>query len=115
MKEELDDLCAVAVQVFLQVQDGTITRFPDCLFSKKLGRDLLAMQNFRMDPGDQHFFVVGAVEDADPSAGRKTTRRTPEKIMFQFLSARMFETVDFAALRVDAGQEVTDRPVLPCC
>jgi len=55
----------------------------------------------RMHPDDQHFLVIGTIEDADPPAFRQMTGRAPEKIMFQLLGARLFETENLVALRID--------------
>src|SRR5664279_2706696 len=65
-----------------------------------------------MHPNDQYFLVIGTIEDADPSAFGKAAGRTPEKIMFQLFSARLFETENLAALRIDPGHDVPDGAVL---
>jgi hypothetical protein len=65
-----------------------------------------------MHPDDQHFLVIGTIEDADPPAFRQMTGRAPEKIMFQLLGARLFETENLAALRIDPGHDVPDGAVL---
>ncbi len=72
-----------------------------------------AAQNLRMHPDDQHFFVIGTIEDADPPAFGKPARRAPEKIVFQFFGARLFETPNLAPCRIDPGQDVPDGAVLP--
>jgi hypothetical protein len=63
-----------------------------------------------MHPNDQHFFVIGTIEDADPAAFRQTAGRAPKKIMFKFLGARLFETEvlaespgDFLLARLSEG------------
>ena len=63
------------------------------------------------NPDDEHFFVIGTVKDAYPAPARQTTRRAPKKVVIQFLRARMFEAVNFAALRIDARHDVLDRAV----
>src|ERR1035437_3108721 len=65
-----------------------------------------------MDGDDGHLLIVGTIEDADPPAFRQTAGRTPEKIMFQLFSARLFETENLAALRIDPGHDVPDGAVL---
>ena len=65
-----------------------------------------------MHPNDQHFLVVRTIEDTDPTAFGKTAVRTPEKIMFQLFSTRLFETENLAALRIDPGHDVPDGAVL---
>ena len=72
----------------------------------------LAAKNLRMDPNDEHLFIIGAIEDADPSAFRKATRGAPEKIMLQLFSARLFEAEYLAALRVYPGHDVPDGAIL---
>ena len=68
-----------------------------------------------MDPRDQHFLVIGTIEDADPPAFGQMSCRAPEKIMFQFIGGRLFETENLAALRIDPGHDVPDGPVLAGC
>ena len=42
----------------------------------------------------------------------KPARRAPEKIVFQFLGARLLETGNLAAFRIDPGHDVPDGAVL---
>ncbi len=49
---------------------------------------------------------------ADPPAFRKHACGAPQKIVFQFVGARLFETENLAALRIDAGHDVPDGAVL---
>jgi len=65
-----------------------------------------------MHPNNQHLFVVGTIEYADVTALGKPACRAPEKIMFQFVGARLFEAEDLAALRIDPGHNVPDGAVL---
>ena len=65
-----------------------------------------------MHADDQHFLVIGSVEDADPAALRQIARGAPEKIVLQFGGAGVFEAEDLAALRIDARHHVPDRAVL---
>ena len=65
-----------------------------------------------MHANDQHLLVIGTIEDADPPAFRQMAVRAPEKIMFQFLGGRLFETENLAALRIDPGHDVPDGAVL---
>ena len=64
-----------------------------------------------MDAKNQYVLVVRTVEDANPPAFGQTTRRTPEKVMFDFLGARLFETVNLAALGIHPGHNMADGPV----
>ena len=50
-----------------------------------------------MHANDQHFLIIGTIEDADPAAFRKAACRAPEKIMFQLFGARLFEAENLAA------------------
>ena len=86
---------------------------PDGFLVAQLFGKPLAAENFRMHPNHQHFLVIGTIEDADPPAFRKHARRSPEKIVFQFIGARLFETEDLAALRIDSGHDVPDGAVFP--
>src|SRR5664279_1527671 len=65
-----------------------------------------------MHANDEHLLIVGTVEDANPSALRETAGRAPKKIVFQFLSIRLFETENLAALWIDPGHDVADGTVL---
>ena len=64
-----------------------------------------------MHSNDQHFLVIGTIEDADASALGKAARSAPEEIMFKLLGARLFEAENLAALRIDAGHHVPDGAV----
>ena len=64
-----------------------------------------------MHADDQHLLVIGSVEDADLPAFRQIARGAPEKIVFQFGGAGMFEAEHLAALRVDPGHHVLDGAV----
>ena len=65
-----------------------------------------------MHSNDQHFLIIGAIEYADPSTFRKPARGAPQKIMFQFLCARLFEAENLAAFRVYSGHYVPDGAIL---
>ena len=65
-----------------------------------------------MDADDQDLFIIGSVENADPTAFRQIAGRSPEKIMLRFGGAGMFEAEDLAALRVHPGHHVPDGAVL---
>ena len=112
MKEELDDASAVAMEVLFQIHDGAIPFLPEGFLVTQFFRQALAAENFRMHPHNQHFLVIGTIEDTDPPAFGKPAGGAPEKIMFQFLGARLFEAEDLAALRIDSGQDMSDDAVL---
>ena len=65
-----------------------------------------------MDADDQDLFIIGSVENADPTALRQIAGRSPEKIVFQFGGAGMLEAEDLATLRIHPGHHVPDRSVL---
>ena len=66
-----------------------------------------------MHAHDQHLFVIGAVEDADPPALRQVADAAPQEVVLQFGRAGMLEAEDLAALRIDPGHHVLDDAVLP--
>ncbi len=68
VEEELHDAGPIGVEVFLQIQDGTIAVVPDRLVAVRRIRQPFVAENFRMDTHDQYFLVIGSVEDADPPA-----------------------------------------------
>ena len=101
-REYFNDPRSVAIEVALQINDRPIPFLPDVFLVEQLFRKPLGAENLRMHANDQDFLIVGTIEDADPSAFRKAACRAPEKIMFQFFGARLFETENFAALRIDS-------------
>ena len=68
-----------------------------------------------MDASDQHFFVVGPIEDADAAALGKLTGCAPEKVVLQLGDTRMLEAEYLATLRIDSGHDVLDCPIFSCC
>jgi len=65
-----------------------------------------------MHANNEHLLVVGTIEDADPPAFRQMAGCAPEKIMFQLVGGRLFETENLATLRIDPGHDVPDGAVL---
>jgi hypothetical protein len=59
-----------------------------------------------MHSNDQHFLVIGTVEDADAPALGKAARCAPKEIMFKLLGARLFKAEDLAAFRIHPGHDV---------
>ena len=53
--------------------DGTISLLPDCVLVEQLVRQPLGAQDLRMHPNDQHFLVIGPIEDADAAAFGQTS------------------------------------------
>ena len=64
MQEELDDAGSVAVEVFLQIHDRTIPVVPNRLVVVWRAGNAFAAENFAVHADDQHFLVVGPIEDA---------------------------------------------------
>jgi hypothetical protein len=93
--------------VALESTDAVEALRPDS-FADELRRQVLLPQQLAPNPHHQHVFVIGAVEDADASAGRQAPRRPPQKIMLQILGARMLEGVNLTALRIETGHDVLD-------
>src|SRR6185369_17143751 len=98
MEEKFDDTGPVAMQVFLQVHDRAIPIAPDRILIDQFIRETLGAENLGMYTNDQHFFVVGAIEDADPAALRQFARRVPQEVVFQLFGTWVFETEDLATL-----------------
>jgi len=66
VQEDLDDPGAVAVKMRLEIHDGTIPLRPDGLRVEQFLRQPLREQDLGMHANDEHFLVVGAIEDATP-------------------------------------------------
>ncbi len=84
---------------------------PDVLVEAD-GRQLLALQQFRVHAQDEHFLVVRAIEDADAPALRQVAVAAPEKIVVEFLGRGRLERRNLATLGIDARHDVLDRTVL---
>ena len=105
---ELHDAGSVDMEMFLQIHDRMIPIAPDRLFAVRRIRDAFAAKNLGMHSNDQHFLIIGSIEDADPPAFRQIAGGAPKKVVLQFGGTWMFETEDLAALRIDAGHHVPD-------
>jgi len=75
-------------------------------------RNGFAFENGGMHTDDQNLFVIGAIEDRDPSTLWQVTSGPPQKIVLQLGFGRMFETVDATALGIYARHDMTDRAIL---
>ena len=84
VEEELDDPEALVGEVALPVVDLAEAAVPDAPVLE-LGRELLAGEDLRVDPDDEHLLVVGAVEDADVAALRQLLRVAPEVVVVELL------------------------------
>src|SRR5664279_4471110 len=98
--------------MLFQVDDGTVPVMPDFLRMLGLSRHAFPAQDLRMDPRYQHFLVVGAVENADPSALRQGASGAPKKVVTEFVRTRVLEAEHLAALGIDARHHMLDRSVL---
>ena len=65
-----------------------------------------------MHTNDQHLVIVGAVKDPDAPVFTSTLGSAPQKIVFQFRRARLFETEHLATLGINAGHHVPDGSIL---
>ncbi|MNC66483.1 hypothetical protein D3C75_1168810 [compost metagenome] len=65
-----------------------------------------------MHPGNQHIFIIRAVERSYITLGRGFLVAAPEKIVIQFLAYRFFEADGMEALRIQTGQHLFDHTVL---
>ena len=99
------------MKVLLQVCNGAIPLLPNVLLVAQLFRKSVAAENLRMHSNDQHFLVIGTVENADPAAFRKPANSAPEKIMIELFGAGLFETEDLAARRIHPRHDVPDGAV----
>jgi hypothetical protein len=72
----------------------------------------LPAKNFGVHSNDQDIFIIGPVEDANPTALWQVATGAPQKIVLQLDGARMFETEDLTALRIDPRHYVPDGAVL---
>jgi len=59
-----------------------------------------------MHAHDEHFLIVGTIEDANPPAFRQTAVRAPKKIMLQFFHAR--------CLKLQTSQPFGSTPDMTC-
>ena len=110
--EQLHDREAVLDQEALPVVDLAVSAFEDALVAR-VRWELLVLEDLRMNPDDEHFLVVRAVEDDDLAARRQLLRVAPEKVVVELFRGGLPETVDDDALWVDAAHHVPDRAVLP--
>ena len=111
VEEELQDQHAVVRKVAFERCNVVEAPIPD-LAIDELGRKVLCAQVFRMHADDQHLFVIRTVENADPPALGQAARRAPQEVVIELLGRGLLERVDLAALRIEAGGHVLDRPVL---
>src|SRR5450631_2967469 len=100
------------MKVIFQVDDGTIPPTPKLLVAAGIPREILCAQDIRVDPRDQHLFVVGPIKDANPSAFWQPVVGSPQKIVLELLHTRLFKTKYLAALGVHPRHDVPNGAVL---
>ena len=64
-----------------------------------------------MDPGDEHFLIIGTVENADASALGQVAGGSPQKVVLQLLRAGVLKAEYLAALRIHARHDMADSAV----
>src|SRR5579862_9453007 len=72
---------------------------------------LLTLDPLRMHPHHQHFFIVGAVENADTPARRQASAIAPKEIVLQIFRGWLLKTEDLTALRVYAAHNVLNHAI----
>ena len=97
--------------MMLERPDRLVAMRPDVL-ADEARRQFLLRQQVRMHAHDQHFLIVGAVEDADAASPRQPQGGAAQEIILQLFFARRLERMHLAALRIDAGHHVLDDAVL---
>src|SRR5664279_5161527 len=105
MEEDLDDCGSVPVEMLLEVGYRLVPFLPQVLLVEHPVRKLLTAQQLRVDANDEHFLVIGPVEDADPPALRQPARAAPQEVVLQLLGAWLLEAEHLAARRIDAGHD----------
>src|SRR5208282_6606228 len=95
VEKELEHDDAVLEQILFKPVDLLEPAVPD-LFILPFPGDLLLIENLRMYAGNEHFFIVGAIEDGNFAAFGQAQRASPEIIVAEFLGGRPLEGVDVA-------------------
>ena len=110
VEEEFEDEGAVADEVSFEGVDVVVAGVPEAVAAFSRG-EALGVEDFGVDFGDEDFFVVGAVEDADAAAFGEVAGAAPEEVVVELFGGGLFEAEDLAALGVDAGHDVLDGAV----
>ena len=71
MEEEFYDACAVVVKMVFEIPDRPVPALPNRFLAILDSRQALIAQDFRMNPNDQDFLIVGSIENTDPAAFRQ--------------------------------------------
>ena len=117
VKEELEDQCAIAGEMALEVPDGSITLFPhlDRIARQLLGQALVLGEDLGMNTDHQHFLIVGAIEDSDSTPLGQLFACSPEKVVVELFVAWLLERMDRDAMHIHAGHDVANGAIFPCC
>src|SRR5215510_1076866 len=107
MQEEFENPRTIAGNVPFEGTDVVEALLPEILANQRLWQPL-AIEQSRMNPHDQYFFVMRTIEDSDAATFRQAPRCAPKKIMIQLLCTRLFERMHFHALRIEARHHVLD-------
>jgi hypothetical protein len=65
-----------------------------------------------MNAQNQNFFVIGSIENPDSPPLRQGASSAPEKIVFEFFRAGLFEAEDLATGGIGSGEDVLDGSIL---
>ena len=113
VEEELGDADAVGVAVGLEVADVFVA-FVEELFHVLggfLGQALVVDDDVGVDLADEDLLVVGAIEDADATAGGQALVGPPHEVVVELVLGGLFEAVDVNAVGVHAAEDVLDGAV----
>ena len=111
VEEQLHDGEAVLDEETFPVVDLAIAALEHAVGARGR-RELLVLEDLRMNPDDEHFLVMRAVEDPDLAARRQLLRVAPEVVVIELFGGRLSEPLDDDALRIDAAHHMPDRAVL---
>ncbi len=100
MQEDLDDTGSLVREHLLERTDVLVAALPHTLLHELAHAD-----------GD-HVLIVRAVEDHDLAARRAEVVDPPEVVVRKLRGGRRLERLDAAALRIDSGEDGSDRAVL---
>ena len=70
--------------MFLMIANGLIALLPDIFQLDAIG-EFLSLEIFRMNPDDEHLFVITAVKNSNTTALRQAFCGHPQKIVVQLL------------------------------
>lgn len=77
VQENFYDACPVVMQMFFESANRFVALLPNPIGIYSVGGQILRLNDSGMHFGDQNFFVIGAIENSDPTPLRQTTRGAP--------------------------------------